>query len=171
MSLAAVVIEEHARAAMQLRDDDALGAVDDERAVVGHEGKFAQVHFLFAHILDGLLGAARFLIEDHEPHLDAQRRCIGQSAQLAFLHVEHRFPEPIAHVLERRVAGVARDGKYTVESRVQAYFVALGFRGIRLQESAVRIQLDRQQVWRTEDARTLTEVLTNALLFSERISH
>jgi len=31
--LAAVVIEEHARAAMQLRHDDALGAVDDEGAV------------------------------------------------------------------------------------------------------------------------------------------
>ena len=35
--LAAVVVEEHARRTMQLRDDDALGAVDDEGAVLGHE--------------------------------------------------------------------------------------------------------------------------------------
>src|SRR6185295_13379326 len=35
--LALVVIEEHAGRTVHLRDDDALGAVDDEGAVVGHE--------------------------------------------------------------------------------------------------------------------------------------
>ncbi len=156
---------------MQLRDDDALGAVDDERAVVGHERQFAQVHFLFAHVLDGLLGAAGFLVEHHEAHFDAQRRRVGQSAQLAFLDVEYRLAQAIAHVFERRVAGIAGNGEHAVEGGVQADFVALGFRDIRLQESPVRIQLDRQQIRRAENARTLAEVLTNALLFGERISH
>ena len=54
---------------------------------------------------------------------------------------------------------------------MQADFVAFGFRDIRLQESPVRIQLDRQQVRRAENARPLAEVLTNALLFGERIGH
>ncbi len=171
MGLAAVVIEEHAGAAMQLRDDDALGAVDDEGAVFGHERQFAQVHLLLAHVFDGLLGAAGFLVEHHQAHLDAQRRRIGQAAQLAFLDVEYRLAQAIAHVLERRVAGVAGNGEHAVESGMQADFVAFGFRDVRLQESPVRIQLDRQQVRRAEDARTLAKVLTNALLFGERISH
>ena len=63
VGLAAVVVEEHARAAMQLRDDDALGAVDDERAVVGHQRQFAEVDLLLADVLDRLLGAGGFLVE------------------------------------------------------------------------------------------------------------
>ena len=169
--LAAVVIEEHAGAAMQLRDDDSLGAVDDERAVLGHERQFAEVDLLFAHVLHGLLRTARFLVEHHEPNLDAQRRRIGEAAQLAFLDVEHRLAEPIAHVLERRVAGVAGDREYAIEGRVQADLVTTRLRRIRLQESPVGIELNRQQVWRAEDARTLAKVLADALLFGERIGH
>src|ERR1022692_4792330 len=48
VSLAAVMIEEHARTAVQLRDDDALGAVDDERAVLRHERQFTEINLLFA---------------------------------------------------------------------------------------------------------------------------
>ena len=104
MCLAAIVIEKDAGAAMQLRDDDAFGAVDDERAVVCHERQFTQIHFLFAHVLDGLLGAACFLVEHHETNFDAQRCRIGQTAKLAFLDVEDRLAQAIAHVLERGVA-------------------------------------------------------------------
>ena len=50
--LAAVVFEEHARRAVQLRDDHALGAVDDERAVLGHERNLAHVDLLLLHFLD-----------------------------------------------------------------------------------------------------------------------
>src|ERR1700728_1594821 len=54
---------------------------------------------------------------------------------------------------------------------MQADVVATGLRRIRLQEPAVRVQLDREQVRRAEDARTLAKVLTDALLFGERVSH
>jgi hypothetical protein len=171
MGLAAVMIEEHARAAVQLRDDDSFGAVDDERAVLGHEGQLAQIHFLLAHVLDRLLRAAGFLVEHHQPHLHAQRRRIRQTAQLAFLHVEHRLAQTIAHVLERGVPGIARNGEHAVERRMQSDCIALRFRDVRLQESPIRVQLDRQQVRRAEDARTLAKVLADALLFGERISH
>src|SRR3546814_8590546 len=43
MGLALVVVEEHARAAVHLADADALGAVDDEGALVGHERHVAHV--------------------------------------------------------------------------------------------------------------------------------
>ena len=47
--IAAVVgrFVKHARRAVQLADDDALGAVDDERAVVGHQRNVAEENFLF----------------------------------------------------------------------------------------------------------------------------
>src|SRR5690349_12922823 len=61
MSLAFVVIEEHARASVQLRDDDALGAVDDERAVLGHQRHLAEIDLLLADVLDLLLRAGSFL--------------------------------------------------------------------------------------------------------------
>src|SRR3984957_2836316 len=156
---------------MQLRNDDAFRAVDDESTVVGHERQFAEIDLLLAHVLDGLLGAAGLLVEHHEAHFDAQRGRVGESAQLAFLDVEHGFAKAIAHVLERRVAGVAGNGEYAVERGMQADFVALRFGDVRLQEPAVRIQLDREQIWRAENARTLAEVLANALLFGERIRH
>jgi hypothetical protein len=53
--LALVVLEEHARRAVQLRDDDALGAVDDEGALVGHQGHLAHVDLLLLHFLDHLV--------------------------------------------------------------------------------------------------------------------
>ena len=171
MRLAAVVIEEHARAPVELRDDDALGAVDDERAVLRHERQLAEVDLLLTHVLDGLLGAARFLVEHHEAHLDAQRRGVGEAPQLAFLDVEYRLAEAVAHVLERGVAGIAGDWKYAVEGGVQAHVVAAGLGRIGLQEPAIGIQLDRKQIRRAENARALAKVLADALLFGERVSH
>src|SRR5205809_363974 len=100
MRLAAVVIEEHARTAMQLGNDDALGTVDDERTVVRHEWQLAEVNLLLAHVLHGLLGARRFLVQNNEAHLDAQRRGIGQTAELTLFHVKYRLSESIADVFE-----------------------------------------------------------------------
>ena len=54
VGLALVVIEEHARRAVQLADDDALGAVDDERAGVGHQRDLAEVDLLLLDVADRL---------------------------------------------------------------------------------------------------------------------
>ena len=54
VGLALVVIEEDARAAVQLADDDALGAVDDEGAVVGHQRDLAEVDLLLLDVADRL---------------------------------------------------------------------------------------------------------------------
>jgi len=117
--LTAVVIEEHARAAMQLGDDDTLGAIDDEGAVVGHERQFTEVNLLLAHILDRLLRARGFLVVHHKAHFDAQRCSVGQPTQLALLDVEHRLTEPIADVLEHRVARITGNREHGFERRMQ----------------------------------------------------
>ena len=107
MALAAVVVEEHAGRTVQLRHDDTLGAIDHEGAVVGHQRQVAEIDLLLAHVLDRLLGAGRFLVEHDQAHLDAQRRGVGQAAQLALLDVERRLAQAIAHVLKRGIARVA----------------------------------------------------------------
>jgi hypothetical protein len=145
MRLAAVVIEEYPGRAVQLADDDPLGTVDDEGAVVGHQRQLAEINLLFAHVLDGLLGAGRLLVEDDEPHLHAQRRRVGEAAQLAFLDVEHRLAQAIAHVLERRIARIAGNREHALEGRVQSAIHPRVLGRIRLQEAAVGVELDGQQ--------------------------
>ena len=40
-------LEDHARAADELADNDTLGAVDDERSLVGHDREVTHEHGLF----------------------------------------------------------------------------------------------------------------------------
>ena len=63
--LALVVIEEDARAAVQLADDDALGAVDDERTGVGHQRDLAEVDLLLLDVADDALAAVARVV-DHQ---------------------------------------------------------------------------------------------------------
>ncbi len=67
VGLALVVIEKHAGRAVQLGNDDPLGAVDDKGAVVGHQRQLAHVNFVFLDILD-LVGAGfGVLVHQHQP--------------------------------------------------------------------------------------------------------
>ena len=50
VGLAAVMVEQHARRAVHLADDHALGAVDDERAVLRHQRHVAHVDVLLLDI-------------------------------------------------------------------------------------------------------------------------
>src|SRR5262249_1813262 len=118
-----------------------------------------------------LLGAGGLLVEHDQAHLDAQRGRVGEAAQLALLDVEHRLAEPVAHVLERSVAAVARDREHAAERGVQADRIAVVLGLLELEELAIGIELDGEQVRRVEDARLLAKVLADALLLGEGISH
>ncbi len=167
--LAAVVIEEHARRTMQLRDDHALGAVDDEGAGVGHERQFAHVDFLFLDVFDRLVAGRRFLVVNDQAHEHAQRRAVTHATRTALALVERGLAEAVAHILQRRVAGIADDRKHRFQRGVQAMLLALAARPAFLQELAVRIGLDRQQRRYAEHDRALAEILADALLLGEGI--
>src|SRR5690606_12460942 len=167
VGLAAVVVEEHARRAMQLGDDDALGAVDDEGAVVGHERDLAHVDLLLLHVLDRL--GARLAVVDHQAHGDAQRGAVAQAAVAALALVEHRLAELVADVFQRGVAAVAADREHRLQRGVQALVLALGGVDVLLQELAVGVDLDGEQERHLEDRTALAEVLADALLLGERI--
>src|SRR5450756_1271307 len=86
------------------QDDDTLGAVDDERAVVRHERDLAEVDLLLLDVPDRpLLGSALsgrrvFLVEHLQTERDLERHRIGGAALLAFRDGVH-LPE-----LDRRAA-------------------------------------------------------------------
>src|SRR5882762_4353962 len=92
-------VEEGARRSVQLRDDDALGAVDDEGAVLGHQRDVAEVDLLLLDVADGLDARLGVLVPDHEADRHLERHGVGHAALLALVDV----------VLELQADGVAAD--------------------------------------------------------------
>ena len=99
MGLALVVVKKHARRAMQLRDYDALRSVDHKSTVIGHQRHLTKIDFLLTDFLHRLYTARRFLVTNFEIDKYPQRGRIGQTAELAFLDIECRHTETIAHIL------------------------------------------------------------------------
>ena len=164
VGLATVVVEEHARRTVQLGHDDALGTVDDEGTVLGHERNLAHVHFLLFDVLDRFV--RRFFVENDQAHFHAQRHGEGHATQHALLDVERRLAQAIADVLQGSVAGVADDREYRFEGRMQADVAELFLAHPLLQEFAVRIQLDGQEVRHIHDIRQLAKVLADTFFLS-----
>ena len=107
MRLALVVVEEDARRAVHLGDDHALGAVDDEGAVLGHERDVAHIDVLFLDVLDRLGAGFLVHIEHDQAQRHLERRGIGHGALLALLDVVFRLLEVVIDIFEQR--GFARN--------------------------------------------------------------
>ncbi len=160
------MFEEHARGAVQLGHDHALGAVDDEGTGGGHQGQFAHVDFLFLHFLDDRLGR-RFLVQDHQTHLGTQRGREGQATLLALFDVKRRSAQHIRQEFEARKAIVRHDGENRGESRLQAFILAFRCGTFGLQEILIRLDLSREQERNVVDVCAFREGFANALLLSK----
>ena len=106
-------VEERARRPVQLADDDALGAVDDERAVVAHQRDVAEVDLLLLDVADRLDARLGVLVPDDEPDGDLERHGERHAALLALLDVVlqlhlHGRAAQIADVAARVVGAAAR---------------------------------------------------------------
>jgi len=75
-----VHLEEYAGRPVQLGDDDAFGAIDDERAPGRHQRHFAEEHLLLLHVADGPAAALLVDVVEHEPDGDLERHGIGHAA-------------------------------------------------------------------------------------------
>jgi hypothetical protein len=126
ISLRLHAFEKHARRAVQLADNHALRAVDDERAVVRHQRNFTEEHFLLFDVPYALLLRFGILRIHGQPDGDLEGRRIGHAALLALLHVvlelqTHRVAAFVAerdHVL---VEGAAMMAEYVARvERVRA---------------------------------------------------
>ena len=119
VGLALVVVEEDARAAVQLADDDALGAVDDERAGVRHQRDLAEVDLLLLDVADDALAALAGVV-DHQLRRHLDRRRVRHAALAALLDVVLRLLEVVADEDELARAVEVLDREDAAEDRLQA---------------------------------------------------
>ena len=128
-----------ARASVKLGDDDALGAVDDERPAVGDHGDFAHEDFL---ILEGaLLAKAQF-----EEHGNRVGRAFADALEFGLL----RQNQTVLEVLETEVAVVALHREGFAEHGVEPDVLAGDGGLLQLQEIVEREDLVLDQVGRRD---------------------
>ena len=169
--LALVVVEEDARRAVHLGDDDALGAVDDEGAVVGHERHVAHVDVLLLDVLDRAGAGIRIDVEHDEPQRHLERRGIGHAALAALVDVVFRRLEGVFHELEQGRVREIRDREHGLEDGLQALLAAAALRLLDHQELVVGRLLNLDEVRHLRDFLDLSEKLPNALATDQRIGH
>jgi hypothetical protein len=104
--------EEHAGRAVQLADDYALGAVNNESAVLRHQRNVAEENFLLFNVADGTVAGLSVLVENRQTHGDLERRGISHAALFALGHVifqlqSHRVAALVAEVGRVGVVGAA----------------------------------------------------------------
>ena len=171
MALALVVIEEHARAAMHLRDDDAFGAIDNEGAVYGHERHVAHVHILLLDVLDRLGLGLGIDVEHDEAQRHLERRGIGHAALAALIDIVFRRFIFVLDEFEMSGVGEVLDREHRLEHRLQAFVWTAALRRVHQQELIIRGLLDLDQVRHLADFLDVPEHLANALAASECLRH
>ena len=164
------MIEEDARAAVQLADDDALGAVDDERTGVGHQRDLAEVDLLLLDVADEAL-AAFALVVDHQLRGDLDRRGVGHAPLATLLDVVLRRFEVVAH--EDQLAGAVEvlDREDGPEHALQAHVPAVVRRNPHLEELVVARLLNVDEVRHVDDAIDAAEVLADAKVRLDLLGH
>ncbi len=161
VGLAAVMVEENARRTVHLRDDDALGAVDDERAVLRHQRHVAHVDVLLLDIEDGAGLGIGIDLEDDQAQSDAHRRRIGHAALAALVDVVFRLFELVMDEVQFGGAGEVADREDAAQGLLQARHVAV-LRS-RAEELLVALALNLDEVRHFGDFVDVAEDLADAL--------
>ena len=172
MRFALVVLEKHAGAAVQLRNNHALGAVDDEGAFVRHQRHFAHVDFLLFNVLDdfGLAGGG-FAVVNDKLHKRTHGGSVGERANLAFAHVKRRLAEFVFQELHLHKTIVRDDGEGGFKRCLQPLVLTLARRRVGLQKILVGIALHLQQVGHFQHAFARAKALADAFAFGKAVSH
>ena len=87
MRLTLVMVKEHARRTVHLRNDHALGAVHDKGAVRRHQRHIAHKDILFLDVFYRFRACVFINIEHDQPQRHLKRRAIGHVALLTFLYI------------------------------------------------------------------------------------
>ena len=149
MGLALVVLEEHPGRAMELGDDNPLGAVDHEGPVGRHQGDLAEVNFLLLDVLDRTMAALD--VPNHELNLDLDRRGEGHAALMALVDVVFRGPQFVADEFQRGVLIEVLDRENRLENPLQTDIATLLGAGIGLEKFVVGALLNLDQIGNIND--------------------
>ena len=76
---------------MQLRNNDALGAADDERTVARHQRDLSEKDFLFLDVPNQLFAGVGILLEDRQADRNLQGRREGHATFLTLIDVVFEF--------------------------------------------------------------------------------
>ena len=139
--------EVDARAAVELADDDALGAVDDELAAADHDRHVAEV--------DRLLDRRLPLVQA-EP--DVERPAVGQAELAALVGLVARLAQVELDVFQLERLVIALDREDFPEDPLQPAVGALLGRDVGLEEPLVAPGLDLGQVGDREYIVDLAEI-------------
>ncbi len=171
MALALVVIEEHAGAAVHLRDDHPLGAVDDERAVRRHERHVAHVDVLLLDVLDRLGAGLGVDVEHDQAQRHLQRRGERHAALTAFVDVVFRRLILVFDELEQRGLREIGNREHGLENGLQALVGAAAGGRVDHQKLVVRRLLNLDEVRHFRDFLDVAEDFANTLAAGECLRH
>ena len=147
------LVEIHAWGTDDLGDDDALGAVDDERAARSHQGEVAHEYLLLLDLL-GLLVA--------QAHLDLERGRVCCVAGLALLlGVLRLLVHGVVDKAQLQIARIVGHGVNVLEDLAKA----------GLEEPLVRAFLDLQQVGHFHDLLGTGKALSQGLAVENILWH
>ena len=138
------LLEHDARRAVELADDDALGAVDDEGAEGGEQRELAEIDLLLEDVLRPL-DPVHVLVDD-ELQRRLEGRGVGHVALDALLHRVLGLAERVALELERVVLVDVGDREEVLEDPFETDILAVVGRGIQLQQGPEGLRLDVEQV-------------------------
>ena len=146
--------EVHAGAAVDLGDDHAVRAVDDETAVLGHQGQVAQEHLVF-------LDEPRVLVDQLE--LGVHGRLVGDVLLAALLGGVGRLAQTVLQEVQHQTGAAALlglvDGEDFLEGTLQPDVVTPVGGPVGLQEGPEGVHLNLGQVGKRNHVRDVTESL------------
>ena len=135
------LVEENARRAVQLGNDDALGAVDHERAGRRHVGDVPQID-----VLDAGVEILVVRVRAGQTEFRFQRNVVGKTALQALLDGILRGIDEIIDEFELVVVSRILNREDLLEYLVKAFVFPVLRRGLQLEEIPEGLQLDFQQV-------------------------
>ena len=148
MRLAAVVGVKKAGRALELVDNDPLGAVDDKHAIVGHQRQSTEEHLLLFNVAHRLNPGGLVVLESDQANGDFHRCLVGHAALNALLHRVFRHAKGIIGELKRAEAIEIIDGKYAFEYGLQTDVFSLSRINVHLQKAVIRMPLHGDEMRR-----------------------
>ena len=168
VGLALVMVEEDARRAVHLADDDAFSAVDDERAVRRHQRHVHHIDILFLDVADRAQARLLIDIEHRQSQRHLQRRGIGHAPLLALIDIVFRLLQLVAHEIEFGAIREVADRKDGTEHFLETGDYTVFGAHVHLQEFFIGTALNLDEVRHLDHFRDASEGLADTLTTGER---